>query len=67
MAFRADRRIENGYTIASRLVQNAGELSREVTAATRDNPGLEMILRSVEEEVAHEAKAVLRGYMRPSW
>lgn len=67
MAFRADRRIENGYTIASRLVQNAGQLSHEITNASRDNPGLEMLLRGVEVDVAQEATAVLKQYMRPSW
>jgi len=62
-AYLADRRIDNGYELAEHLVQNAGQLNREVTAATRDNPGLEMVLRGVEEDVAFSARAIVRNYM----
>jgi hypothetical protein len=62
-AFKADRRMENGYLLASHLVSNAGVLSHEVTSVTKDNPGLEMILRGVEEDVAVSSRAIIHSYM----
>lgn len=62
-AYQADRRIENGYNLASRAVGQATRLNREVTQQTQDNPGLEMSLRQVEETVIMGATRLIYGYM----
>ena len=62
-AYQADRRIENGYNLASRAAGQATRLNREVTQQTQDNPGLEMSLRQVEETVIMGATRLIYGYM----
>lgn len=63
MAYKADRRMDNTSVLASHLVDRAESLSHQVTSATKGNPGLEMILRGVEEDVALGGRALIRGYM----
>jgi hypothetical protein len=63
VAYEAYCRIENGYELANQAVHNATQLSREVTQATRDKPGLEMELRGLEQDVALAARSIVYRYM----
>ncbi len=64
-AFEVDRRMANGYLLGSHLVQKAGKLSHEVTNNTKENPGLEMIFRAFEENLAGTCQAIIiQGYMK---
>jgi hypothetical protein len=57
------RRIDNGYQLAAQTVHNATRLNRLVTEVSRDNPGLEATLRSIEESVAFAAQSIIYQYM----
>ena len=58
-----ERRIDHGYQLAAQTVHNATRLNRLVTQVSRDNPGLEATLRSVEENVAFAAQSIIYQYM----
>lgn len=62
-AYAADLRIANGYALAGRTVQHATMLNREISMATRDNPGLEMLVKPIEEEAAAAARYIVYRYM----
>lgn len=62
-AYVVERRIDNGYKLAAQTVHNATRLNQLVTQVSRDNPGLESTLRSVEESVAFAAQSIVYQYM----
>ena len=62
-AFLVAQRINNGYKLAAHTIQNATQLNHLVTLVTRDNPGLEVELRGIEQTVAVGAQAIIHGYM----
>jgi hypothetical protein len=62
-AIRASRRIANGYGLARQTVQLATHLNREVNEASRDNPGLAMLVKPIEEDAAACARYVIGTYM----
>lgn len=62
-AYAVERRIDNGYQLAAHTVHHATRLNRLVTQVSRDNPGLEATLRSVEESVAFAAQSIIYQYM----
>jgi hypothetical protein len=57
-------RIRNTYELAEHLVYRAGQLNHQITATCRDNPGFEMLMRAVEQDVALGAAGVIRDYTR---
>lgn len=62
-AYVVERRIDHGYQLAHQTVLNATRLNRLVTQVSRDNPGIEATLRSVEENVAFAAQSIIYQYM----
>ncbi len=62
-AYLAAKRIENAYVLGHHLVSSAVELNHEVTAGTQGNPGLELMLRGIEEDIAMGSRALIRGYI----
>lgn len=62
-AHQTDRRIENGYKLASRTAGHAAQLNREITQVTRDNPGLEAALRTLEDTTLIGAQRLIYGYL----
>jgi len=61
-AYKVDRRNTNVSVVTSHLVENAAVLSQEITSVTRDNPGLEMILRPLVEDMVIIGRAGIRWY-----
>jgi hypothetical protein len=59
----AQERINGGYDLADHAVSRATHLNHKVTAATRDNPGLEMTLRDMEHKTGLGATIVVYDYM----
>jgi hypothetical protein len=62
-AYRAERRIDNGYQLAKRTSLHANQLNRQVTQSTQGNPGHELLQRGLEETVLFGAQALILGYM----
>jgi hypothetical protein len=59
-----DVRIRNAYQLAHHTVDRAAILNRVVTEISHDNPGLEMMLRSIEREVGLQAGDLIADYLR---
>lgn len=59
----AHERINGGYDLVDHKVIRATCLNQKVTAASRDNPGLEMILRDTEHKTALAADMVTYDFM----
>jgi hypothetical protein len=61
--YQAQLRIENGYALAEHTVMRSTQLDRQITQNTRDNPGLEVGLRGVRENVDYAATQIIMRYM----
>jgi hypothetical protein len=57
------QRIEGGYDLADHATDHAIYLSHKINQASRDNPGLEMELRGIEETAALGARLVIHHYI----
>jgi hypothetical protein len=62
-AYRVQQRIDNGYRLAVQTVSNAARLNNLVTQVSSDKPGLEVTLRSIEDNVAFASQSVIYQYM----
>ncbi|SRR6266545_4624414 len=59
----AEQRIVGGYDLADHAIDRATYLNYTVNQVSRDNPGLEMQLRGIEETAALGARLVIYHYI----
>jgi hypothetical protein len=59
----AELRITGGYDLADHTVSRATSLNHLVTQTSRDNPGLELRHRGIEDTVDLGARIIIQHYM----
>lgn len=62
-AYEVGVRLANGYQLTAQAEQHMNALNRSTTQACRDNPGLEMAHRELEQMYVAAAQQLIFGYM----